>query len=180
MQNFKAIWETNRDWHVALKWQLRPVLGSFTGYKRTCRQMKLHEEWVFCGYTGQENQLSLFISLLVFLRLLKQLFMISALHRPPLSYIHSELINKKVTFHKKFIFVYTVILLFFLDHAPLSKGLLVLTGTASFFNILFASSTKHFLPNNPWIQIAHSSKVLVNIIVVWKWSCTTDIDFLLC
>ncbi|KAL9965898.1 hypothetical protein ACROYT_G029756 [Oculina patagonica] len=44
-------------------------------------------------------------------------------------------------------------------HAPLSKGLLVLTGTASFFNILLASSTKHFLPNNPWIQIARNSKL---------------------
>lgn len=44
-------------------------------------------------------------------------------------------------------------------HAPLSKGLLVLTGTASIFNILFASSNKHFLPNNPWIQIARNSKL---------------------
>lgn len=59
--------------------------------------------------------------------------------------------------------LFTLIFIFSVDHAPLSKGLLVLTGTASFFNILFASSTKHFLPNNPWIQIACNSKVLVNI-----------------
>jgi len=39
-----------------------------------------------------------------------------------------------------------------------------LTGTASIFNILFASSNKHFLPNNPWIQIASNSKVLDNIV----------------
>lgn len=44
-------------------------------------------------------------------------------------------------------------------HAPFSKGLLVLTGTASFFNILFASSTRHLLPNNPWIQFVHNSKL---------------------
>lgn len=48
---------------------------------------------------------------------------------------------------------------FLLDHAPFSKGLLVLTGTASFFNILFVSSTRHFFSSNPWIQIVHNSKV---------------------
>ena len=48
---------------------------------------------------------------------------------------------------------------FLLDHAPFSKGLLVLTGTASFFNILFASSTRHLFSSNPWIQIVHNSKV---------------------
>lgn len=44
-------------------------------------------------------------------------------------------------------------------HAPLSKGLLVLTGTASLFNILFTSSTRNLLPNTPWIQIVRSSKL---------------------
>ncbi|KAJ7378214.1 Ubiquitin-associated domain-containing protein 2 [Desmophyllum pertusum] len=44
-------------------------------------------------------------------------------------------------------------------HAPLSKGLLVLTGTASFFNILFASSARHFLPGNPLLQIVRNSKL---------------------
>jgi len=44
-------------------------------------------------------------------------------------------------------------------HAPLSKGLLVLTGTASLINILFASSTRNFLPNTPWIQIVRNSKL---------------------
>lgn len=44
-------------------------------------------------------------------------------------------------------------------HAPLSKGLLVLTGTASLFNILFASSTRNLLSSTPWIQIVRNSKL---------------------
>lgn len=44
-------------------------------------------------------------------------------------------------------------------HAPFSKGFLVLTGTASFINILFASSTRRLFPSNPWIQIVHNSKL---------------------
>lgn len=43
-------------------------------------------------------------------------------------------------------------------HAPLSKGLLVLTGTASLFNILLSSSTRHFFPNTQWIQVVRNSK----------------------
>ncbi|XP_068685422.1 ubiquitin-associated domain-containing protein 2-like [Montipora capricornis] len=44
-------------------------------------------------------------------------------------------------------------------HAPLSKGLLVLTGTASLINILFSSSTRTLLPNVTWIQIIRNSKL---------------------
>ncbi|KAK2566581.1 hypothetical protein P5673_009213 [Acropora cervicornis] len=43
-------------------------------------------------------------------------------------------------------------------HAPISKGLLALTGTASLINILFSSSTKNFLPNFTWSQLIRNTK----------------------
>ena len=59
------------------------------------------------------------------------------------------------------------------DHAPLSKGLLVLTGTASLFNILLSSSTRHFFPNIQWIQVVRNSKVMWTLSLLESTSFST-------
>ena len=59
------------------------------------------------------------------------------------------------------------------DHAPLSKGLLVLTGTASLFNILLSSSTRHFFPNTQWIQVVRNSKVMWTLSLLESTSFST-------
>lgn len=60
-------------------------------------------------------------------------------------------------------------------HAPFSKGLLVLTGTASFFNILFVSSTRHLFSSNPWIQIVHNSKLWRVLTSTFYYSSTRNL-----
>lgn len=46
------------------------------------------------------------------------------------------------------------------DHAPVTKGLLLLNGSASLLNILLASSSiKRLIPSYEWIEVIHHLKV---------------------
>lgn len=60
-------------------------------------------------------------------------------------------------------------------HAPISKGLLALTGTASLINILFSSSTKNFLPNFTWSQLIRNTKLWQILSSTFYYSTTRNL-----